>query len=70
MEGKPKVLEVDSRGRVTLGKLAEHDLYLVTVEPGGTIVLHPAVVIPRVGGERVVPAFDLGDDPFEGRNHV
>jgi hypothetical protein len=39
------VLEVDSRRRISLGTLAEHDRYLVDVEEDGTIVLTPAVVM-------------------------
>lgn len=42
---KQSVLEVDSRRRISLGPLAEHDRYLVEVEEDGTIVLTPAVVI-------------------------
>lgn len=42
----PKVLEVDSRKRVSLGTLAQHDLYMVNVLENGEIVLTPAVVIP------------------------
>jgi hypothetical protein len=39
------VLEVDSRRRISLGSLAEHDRYLVDVDEDGTIVLTPAVVM-------------------------
>jgi hypothetical protein len=42
---KQSVLEVDSRRRISLGLLAEHDRYLVEVEEDGTIVLTPAVVM-------------------------
>jgi hypothetical protein len=42
---KQSVLEVDSRRRISLGTLAEHDRYLVDVEEDGTIVLTPAVVM-------------------------
>jgi len=41
------LLEVDSRRRISLGSLAEHDRYLVDVEEDGTIVLTPAVVMSR-----------------------
>lgn len=47
MSSKPKVLELDSRGRISLGKLAQHDLYMAEVEDDGTIILTPAVVMPR-----------------------
>lgn len=62
MTNNRKIVEVDSRRRITLGKLAIHDLYLVDVEPGGTIILTPAVVIPRAGGEKTVPAIEVGDE--------
>jgi hypothetical protein len=39
------LLEVDSRRRISLGPLAEHDRYLVEVEEDGTIVLTPALVM-------------------------
>ena len=41
------LVEVDQRRRVSLGKLghAEHTRYLGTMEPDGTIVLRPAVVV-------------------------
>lgn len=38
------LLSVDSRRRVSLGKLAEYDWYFVELKPDGTIVLNPAVV--------------------------
>ena len=44
-EAKQSLLEVDSRRRISLGPLAQHDRYLVEVEEDGTIVLTPAVVI-------------------------
>jgi hypothetical protein len=39
------LLEVDTRGRISIGSLATHDRYLVDVEDDGTIVLTPAVVM-------------------------
>ena len=39
------LLEVDSRRRISLGALAEHDRYLVEVDDDGVIVLTPAVVM-------------------------
>lgn len=42
------LLEVDSRRRISLGSLAEHDRYLVEVEADGVIVLTPAVVMSVV----------------------
>lgn len=42
-----QIVEVDSRGRISLGRLAssESQRYLAHVEDDGTIVLQPAVVI-------------------------
>jgi hypothetical protein len=42
------LLEVDARGRISIGSLATHDRYLVEVEDDGTIVLTPAVVMSAV----------------------
>ena len=39
------VISVQGRGRVNLGKLAEHERYLGHTEPDGTIILEPAEVI-------------------------
>lgn len=39
------VINVQGRGRVNLGKLAEHSRYLGHTEPDGTIILEPAEVI-------------------------
>ena len=41
------LLETDSRGRVSLGRLGDtQDRYLATIDDDGTIVLTPAVVMP------------------------
>lgn len=40
------LITVDDRRRVTLGAVARHNHYVVYTEPGGTIVLEPAVVVP------------------------
>lgn len=39
------IISVQGRGRVNLGKLAEHKRYLGHTEPDGTIILEPAEVI-------------------------
>jgi len=39
------LLTLDSRKRVSLGKLARHDHYMITKEPGGVLVLTPVVVV-------------------------
>lgn len=45
MKEHRSLLELDSRRRISLGSLAEHDRYLVEVEEDGVIVLTPAVVM-------------------------
>lgn len=40
-----KIIEVDSRNRISLGELCKHEQYLVRMEDDGTILLIPAVVI-------------------------
>lgn len=37
-------IELDSRRRASLAKIARHDRYLVDVAPDGTLTLTPAVV--------------------------
>ena len=39
------LVELDSRRRLSLGKLATSDRYLVREESGGVLVLEPAVVV-------------------------
>ena len=39
------LVELDSRRRAALGRLAHHDRYLVTEEPDGTLIFTPAVVM-------------------------
>ncbi len=39
------LVTVQGRGRITLGKLADHDRYLVHREPDGTLILEPAEVM-------------------------
>lgn len=41
----PVVIEVDSRRRISLGKLGHHDTYLATEQSDGTIVLEPAITL-------------------------
>ena len=43
-----KLVAVDNRQRVSLGKLADREHYLASKEPDGRIVLTPAVVTPEV----------------------
>lgn len=44
--GVGKLIKVSDRGQVSLGSLAQYDLYLGTLEEDGTIVLRPASVVP------------------------
>lgn len=46
MQDKQILLEVDKRNRISLGELATKQHYLATLEPDGTIILTPAVVVP------------------------
>lgn len=46
--GKLVEISVQGRGRMNLGKLAEHDRYLGHTEPDGTIILEPAEMISVV----------------------
>lgn len=39
-----KILKVNSRKQITLGKLAQHENYVGVVDPDGTIRLVPVVV--------------------------
>jgi hypothetical protein len=53
------LIELDSRRRAALGRLAHHDRYLAHEEPDGTLVLIPAVVMAKQEAEllRGNPAF-------------
>ena len=44
MSATRKYAKVDPQGRVSLGKMARRDIYLVTVMPDGVITLTPAEV--------------------------
>ena len=48
MASNPTLIELDSRRRASLAKLAKHDRYLASEEADGTIVLVPAVVITEL----------------------
>jgi hypothetical protein len=45
---KQALVEVDSRRRVSLGKLGHHDRYLATEHPDGVITLEPAVILTEL----------------------
>lgn len=40
------LLDVDGRGRISLGRLAQHRRYVATIQDGGQILLTPVVVVP------------------------
>ncbi len=42
------IAQLDSRKRLNLASLASSDIYLVTAEPSGRIILEPAAVISRL----------------------
>lgn len=47
------LLELDSRRRASLGRIARHHFYFVRVEEDGTIVLTPALVMtPQEAAEK------------------
>lgn len=50
MSEKPVLVEVDRRGRVSLGRVtkAGHRRYLAHEEPDGTVVFTPAVVMSEL----------------------
>jgi hypothetical protein len=50
-ESKPRLVELDPRRRVALGKVArpQDKLFLATVEPDGVITLTPVTVTSTVG---------------------
>lgn len=41
------LIELDTRRRVSLGKIGHHDRYLAHEEPDGTLILEPAVVMTQ-----------------------
>lgn len=44
-KGTGILLELDTRRRLSLGRIAQHDFYFADVEADGTIVLTPAIVM-------------------------
>lgn len=47
-----KILRVNTRGQVSLGSLAQYELYLATVDAKGVITLTPGTVKPITKEER------------------
>jgi hypothetical protein len=52
----PVLVELDARGRLSLGKLARHRRYFAAVDVDGTIVMTPAVAVPAAAGLDSFPA--------------
>lgn len=50
MSAEAVMVELDQRRRLSLGKIghAGHNRYLASVEPDGTIILRPAVVMTEL----------------------
>ncbi|MGL4339627.1 MAG: hypothetical protein ACRCSP_04285 [Rhodoglobus sp.] len=42
------ITQLDGRKRLNLAPYSPHDLYIVTVEPSGRIILEPADVISKL----------------------
>jgi hypothetical protein len=62
-----KVAEVDGRRRISLGALAQHDRYFVTVDDQQRIILTPAIVVPAAVDEFLDnPASGVRRDRPEG----
>ena len=47
-----KMLKVSTRGQVSLGSLAQYDLYIARVDDRGVITLQPAKVQPLKEGPK------------------
>lgn len=58
-DARTVLIEPDSRKRAALGRLAHHNRYLAREESDGTVVLTPAVVMPKLEADllRADPAF-------------
>lgn len=63
MTDEEVLLEVDKRRRVSLGDLATKQRYLAKLEPDGTIILTPAVVMPIALAQGIEQFLD---DPSQG----
>ena len=73
MKDEQILLEVDKRNRISLGELATKQRYLATLEPDGSIILTPAVVVPatlmqapKLPGELAEQIDKFLEDPSQG----
>lgn len=47
MTDEPMLVELDTRNRISLTKLARHRRYLATATPDGSILLVPVRIVPE-----------------------
>ena len=47
MNARRVLVTLDSRRRLSLGKIGRHSRYYVHEEPDGTLIFEPAVVVTR-----------------------
>lgn len=45
-EQPPRLVQLDSRGRLSLQRYTEHTTFQLAVEADGTIILIPSIVMP------------------------
>lgn len=45
---EPVLITIQDRSRANVGKVADHDRYLVHREPDGTLIWQPAEVLPAI----------------------
>ena len=62
-----KYLEVDSRGRVSLGDMAKADRYLVEQDEDGTIRLIPTIVLTMDKYTAMMDAINGRSDEVRGQ---
>lgn len=48
-----KLVQVDSRGRVSLGAVARREYYIARVEDDGTIIMEPVIVLTQVERDKL-----------------
>lgn len=48
-----KIVYMDKRGRVSLGKLVDHDMFMVDIAEDGIVTLTPMVAMPTKVSERI-----------------
>lgn len=48
-----KIVNRDNRGRVSLSKFTDHDMFMVDVAEDGVLTLTPMIAMPRLMSERI-----------------